>query len=77
MMKIIEKSKGCYMSLPDGFFGIKHILGFVDDKREYANDWFENLLPKSIKRLHTTAKSWEKLLFISAGKLEMGKYAVL
>ena len=44
MMRVIEKScSGCVMSNPNQLYQLtKHILGFVNDKRQYSNDWKEN-----------------------------------
>ena len=67
MMRVIEKScSGCVMSSPNHLYQLtKHILGFVDDKRQYSNDWKKNNLAKIITQLKHAAQSWEHLLTLN------------
>ena len=53
----------------------KVIIGFVNDKRQYANDWQNNSLLTASNKLRSAAQSWEHLLSTSDGKLELTKYA--
>ena len=78
MMRVIGKScSGCVMSSPNKLYQLtKHILGFVDDKRQYSNDWKEINLSKIIKQLKHAAQSWEHLLYTTCGKLEISKYGI-
>ena len=52
MMKVIEKTfEGCQMNSPDNKQQwIKCILGFVDDKRQYANDYNNINLTHTLKK---------------------------
>ena len=74
MMKVIEKKcEGCLMNSPDKKLQwIKH-LGFIDDKRQYANDWNNSNLTNALNKLQHAAQTWEHLLFTSGGKLEIDK----
>ena len=73
MMKVIEKKcEGCQINSPDKKIQwIKHILGFIDDKRQHANDWNNSNLICALKKLHRAAQTWEYLLFTSGGKQEI------
>ena len=75
MMKVIEKKcEGCQMNSPDKKLQwIKHILGFVDDKRQYANEWNTSNLTNALNKLQHASQTWEHLLFTSGGKLEIDK----
>ena len=44
MITTIEKEyKGCNMSSPDySISWTKFIIGFIDDNRQYSNDWINN-----------------------------------
>ena len=76
MMRVIEKScSGCVMSSPNKLYQLeKHILGFVDDKRQYSNDWNEHKIATITTQLKHAAQSWEHLLYTTGGKLEISKY---
>ena len=54
----------------------KYILGFVDDKRQYSNDWNENKLATIITQLKQAAQSWGHLLYTTGGKLESSKCGI-
>ena len=75
MMKKIEKyCKGCTISTPNkDTTYIKHILGFIDDKTQYANDWKNNNIKTITDNIQHAAQSWEGLLHTSGGKLEISK----
>ena len=49
---------------------------FVDDKRQYANDWNNSNLTNALKKLHHASQIWEYLLFTSGGKLGIDKCEV-
>ena len=55
----------------------KHILGFLDDKSQYANDWDSNNIKTIIKNKQHAAQSWEELLHTSGGKLEILKCCII
>ena len=55
---------------------IKHIFGFVDDKRQYANDLNNSNLTNALKKSHHATQTWQHLLSISGGKLEIDKCEV-
>ena len=78
MMRVIEKScSGCVLSSPNQLYQLtKHILGFVDDKRQYSNDWNENKLATIITQLKQVAQSWEYLLYTTDRKLEISKCGI-
>ena len=77
-MKVIEKKcEGCQMNSPDKKIqSIKYILGFVDDKRQYSNDWNNSNLTNALNKLHHTAQPWQHLQFKSGGKLKINKCKV-
>ena len=78
MMRVIEKScSGCKMSSPNQLYQLtKHILGFVDDKRQYSNDWNKNKLATIITQFKHAAQSWEHLLYTTGGKIEISKCGI-
>ena len=51
----------------------KRMLGFLDDKSQYANDWDNNTIKKIIKNIQHAAQSWQEILHTSGGKLEILK----
>ena len=51
----------------------KCIIGCVDDKRQYLNDWDKNKLETITKQLQIVVQSCEHLLYTSGGKLERSK----
>ena len=53
---------------------IKHILEFVDDKRQYANKWNNSKVTNTLNKLQHAAQTWGHLLFTSEGKFEIDKY---
>ena len=64
-------NKGCTLINPNNSTKWKkQIIGFVDDKRQYTNDWNINLLPTAVSKLQSTAQSWEHLLHASSERLE-------
>ena len=71
MTNTLEKqNNGCTIIGPDKKYKVKKtIIGFVDDKRQYANDWKSNSLLIPINKLQTAAHSWEHLLYTSSDKL--------
>ena len=52
----------------------KHILGFLDDKTQYANDWKNNNIVKITNNIQYTTQSLRELLYTSGGKLKISKY---
>ena len=79
MMKTIEKHcKGCTISTPNkDTTYTKHILGFIDDKTQYANDWNNNNIQTITNNIQHAAQSWEGLLHTSGGKLEISKCCMI
>ena len=71
MTNSLEKqNNGCTIIGPDKKYKVKKtIIGFVDDKRQYANDWKSNSLLITINKLQTAAQSREHLLYTSSDKL--------
>ena len=53
----------------------KTIIGFVDDKRQYTNDWINNDLDTTNTNLQEASQVWEHLLHTTGGQLELSKYA--
>ena len=45
----------------------KIIIGFVDDKRQYTNDWINNDLNTETTNLQEAAQGWEHLLHTTGG----------
>ena len=54
----------------------KHILGLVDDARQYSNDWKNNQMTNVISKLQHASQTWEHLLATTCGKLEIPKCVV-
>ena len=54
----------------------KHILGLVDDARQYANDWNDNDIVHILNYLQNTSQTWEHLLHTRGGELEILKCAI-
>ena len=49
----------------------KHIIGLVDNKRQYAN---EKIIKKYMcKKIQTVASTWEQILHTFGGGLELAK----
>ena len=74
MMETVEKSCTCLdITSPDYSLPYTiHIIGLVDDIRQYANDWKEDSEKKNIyDNLQTVASSWKKIMHISDGALEL------
>ena len=76
-MSTLDKyEEGCTIISPDNKIQWeKIIIDFVDDKRQYANDWHTNSLLTASNDLKSAAQSWEHLLHTSGGKLELTKCA--
>ena len=53
----------------------KTIIGFVDDKRQYTNDWVTNCLDTAANNLQEAEQGWEHLLHTTGGQLELTKCA--
>ena len=53
----------------------KIIIGFVDDKRQYTNDWTNNNIDTATTNLQETAQGWKHLLHTTGGQLELSKCA--
>ena len=49
----------------------KTIIGFVDDKRQYTNDWINNDLNTATTNLQEAAQGWKNLLHTTGGQLEL------
>ena len=65
-----RNEEGCTIISPDNNIKWeKVILEFVDDKRQYANDWKNNSLLNALKTLQSAAQSWEHLRYTSGGKV--------
>lgn len=54
----------------------KHILGLVDDARQYASDCNTDQIQVILKHLTKVSQIWEQLHSTSGGKLEISKCAV-
>ena len=78
MMRVIEKTcSGCVMSSPNKMYQlIKHSLGYVDDKRQYSNDWNDKKIETIIKKLTQVAQSWKQWLYTTNRKLEISKCGI-
>ena len=61
------------MSLDKRITITKHIFGLFDDARQYSNDWHTIDLSDIIRNLKDTIHTWDHLLSISGGKLEIEK----
>ena len=77
MIKVSEKlTKGCTIKLPQGkSTWTIHILGFVDDKRHYVNNFKERILQHLIDALEQSIRTWDELFTFVGGLLEMDKNA--
>ena len=53
----------------------KRIIVFVDDKRQYTNDWINNNIDTATTNLQEVAQGWEHLLYTTGGQLELSKCA--
>ena len=78
MMATIEQNcEGCTIHSPDKkLTWTKHILGLVDDARQYANDWNDNNMVQIQNYLQHSSQTWEHLLHTTGGKLEIPKCAI-
>ena len=76
IMSTLDKhEEGCTMVSPDKKIKWEKVsIGFVDDKRQYANDWQNNSLLTASNKLRSP-QSWEHLLFTSGDKLKLTKCA--
>ena len=74
MSTLDKHEEGCTIISPDKKIKWKQVIkGFVDDKRQYANDWNTNYLLTTSTNLQKAAQSREHLLHTSGGKLELTK----
>ena len=73
MITTIEKEyKGCNMSSPDySISWTKFIIGFIDDNRQYSNDWINNDTSNVLNKIKLSTQAWEHLLHTSRGSLEL------
>ena len=69
MMDTIEQNcEGCTIHSPDKkLTWTKHILGLVDDARQYANDWNNNNIVYILNYLQQSSQTWEHLLHTTGG----------
>ena len=76
-MKIIRQSLGCQIQkIAQGKATWRiHVLGFVDDKRHYVNNFKERVLQHLIDALEQSIRTWDELLTFVGGQLEMDKNA--
>ena len=76
MMEIVENTcKGLDIISP--YYSLSctiHIIGLVDDKKQYANDWNDHSEKTICENLQKAASSWEKILHTSGGSLELTKF---
>ena len=76
MSTLDKHEEGCTIISPDKKIQWKTVIvGCVDDKRQYANDWHNNSLLTVSNNLKSAIQSWEHLLHTSSGKLELTKCA--
>ena len=77
MMETLEQlKKGCILMSPNKIITWeKTIIEFVDDKRQYTNDWINNDLDTSTTHLQEVAQGWEHLFHTTGGQLELSKCA--
>ena len=54
----------------------KFIKGFIDDNRQYSNDWINNDTSNVLNTIKLSAQAWNHLLYTSGGKLELSKCAL-
>ena len=75
MIKVAEElTEGCTIKLPQGkATWTIHILGFVDDKRHYVNNFKERILKHLIGALEQSIRTWDELLTFVGGQLDMDK----
>ena len=50
------------------------MIDFVDDKRQYTNDWLNNSLVTAATNLQDATQGWENLLHTSGVQLRLSKY---
>ena len=64
MMSTLEQlNKGCVIMSPNKQMTRKKpIIGFVDDKRQYTNDWMNNNIDTTTTNLQEAAQGWEHIL---------------
>ena len=77
MIKVAEElTEGYTIKLPQGKATLTiHILGFVDDKRHYVNNFKERILQHLLDALENSIWTWDELLTFVGGQLEMDKNA--
>ena len=75
MSQVLQKRYvGCERSSRDKHIKIsKHILGNVDDAKQYSNNWIDNDLFNIMNKLTEASQTWEQLLHTSESKLEISK----
>ena len=66
------------MSSPDKSISwTKFITGFIDDNRQYSNDWINNDTSNVLNKIKkNSVQEWEHLLHTSGGSLELSKCAL-
>ena len=77
MIKAAEElTEGCIIKLPQGrATWTIFILGFVDGKHHYVNNFKELVLRQLIDALEKSIRIWDKVLTFVGGQLEMDKNA--
>ena len=77
MMTTLEQpDEGCLIGVPiNRSPEKKKIIGFVDDKQQYTNNWLHNCLDTATNNLHEVVQGWEHLLHTTERQLELTKYA--
>ena len=55
--------------------GKETTIGFVDDKRQYTNDWLRNYPHTVTSSLQESAQGWKRLFYTTGGKLNLTKCA--
>ena len=75
MITTIEKEcDGCTMSSPDKSISwTKFITGFIDDNRQYSNDWINNDTSNVLYKIKLSVQVWEHLLHTSGRSIELSK----
>ena len=74
MISTFEKlDKGCTITSPNKNIIKKTIIRFVDDKRQYTNDWINICLLATTNNLQDAAQGWEYLFYTTGGQLELTK----
>ena len=78
MMNLISKiCHGLEIISPDKkITWTKHIIGLVDDARQYSNDWTSNQMTNILSQLQHVSQTWEHLLATIGEKLEISKCTV-